>query len=281
MLLCAARAGFYDPGHPGNSNAIASVKDNMTRASQSPNPVFATVFVAAAAMAVAGCGSQPVAQETVDVLATPPNTQVVTLPSVTEVDDEPPPTANVVVTVQPLEERALAEGDYETVAEIRGVSVEEVEAMVGVQGRLSSFADRAIADLAVIGFRFTPGATGGELLVEPGFDVNAAFPDLDRYPEIEVIESRLTIEQRSVAETAITESLRAFVDSDTEVGPPVFDGFETSYTIYLMTHDGLDIAEIQSELRSAAIEATGVDELSIDIAEPADSEFAERDALGD
>lgn len=247
-------------------------------------------FVAAAAIAASSCGSQPGAEDTVELLAPPPDTELVAPPPGTETvapppDPEtvvtPPPGANVVVTVQPLEERALAEGDYETVAEIRGVSVEEVEATVGVQGRLSTFADRAVADPSVLGFQFTPGATGGELLVEPGFDANAAFPDLDRYPEIEVLESQLTIEQRAAAERAITEALRTSIDTAVEIAPPIFDGFETSYTIYLPTHDGLDIAKLQSELQNAAKQATGINELAVEIAEPSDSEFAEQAASGD
>jgi hypothetical protein len=237
------------------------------------------IVVAAIAIGVSGCGSQPAA-DTVNVPAPPSDAQATAQPPDTEVL-APLPDAGVVVTVQPAEERALAEGDYETVAEIRGISVEEVEAMVGVQGRLSSFADRAIDDPAVLEFRFTPGAAGGELLVEPGFDENAAFPDLDRYPEIEVLESQLTIEQRSAAERAITESLRTFIAADIELAPPVFDGFETSYTIYLPTHDGLDIDEIQSELESAATRVTGVDDLVVEIAEPSGRMFAEEDAFDD
>ena len=242
----------------------------MTRSFRRLRSPFAVVVAAATAVAVSGCGSQPGAGSPA-VLGQPPDPGVVetTQPDagIPEVPGSPPD-AGVVVTVQPAEERALAEGDYEEVAEIRGISVEEVEAMVGVQGRLSSFADRAIDDPGVLEFRFTPGATGGELLVEPGFDATAAFPDLDRYPEIEVLEARLTSDQRLAIEGAITEALRAFIDPDTELAPPIFDGFATSYTIYLPTHDGLDIAEIRAALGSVASEATGVGDILIEVPEP-------------
>ncbi len=150
------------------------------------------------------------------------------------------------------------------------MSVEEVEAMVGVQDRLSTFADRAIDDPAVLEFRFTPGATGGELLVERGFDAGGAFPDLDRYPEIEVVEAQLTIEQRLAAESAISEELGTFIDPSAAIAPPIFDGFDTTYTIYLPTHDGLDIEQIQRALEQVATNATGVNGVGIEIAEPTD-----------
>lgn len=233
-------------------------------------------------MAVSACGSEP-ADGAGETPALPPDAGVVvTLPPVEEgalvegIGETPalPPDAGVVITVQPVEEKALAEGDYETVAEIRGISVEEVEAMVGVQGRLSTFADRAIDDPAVLEFRFTPGAAGGELLVEPGFDAAAAFPDLDRYPEIEVVEAQLTIEQRSAAEAAISEELGTLIDSSVDVAPPIFDGFDTTYTIYLPTHDGLDIDQIRRALEKVATDATGASGISIEIAEPSDMVLA-------
>lgn len=262
----------------GNLGTISSVKRGMGWSFRFRRSAFASVVAASITVAVSGCGSQP-ADGVGETPAPPPDSGV----SVTAqppkdgapiegIDDAPtaPPESGVVVTVQPLEEKALAEGDYETVAEIRGMSVEEVEAMVGVQGRLSTFADRAIDDPAVLEFRFTPGATGGELLVEQGFDAATAFPDLDRYPEIEVVEAQLTIEQRLAAEAAISEELGTFVDPTAAVAPPIFDGFDTTYTIYLPTHDGVDIDQMQRALEQVAADATGVSGVGIEIAEPSD-----------